>query len=873
VIILLETNDTTNALVPQGITKNAIIDEEMKYSFLSYAMSVIVSRALPDVRDGLKPVHRRILFAMYEMGLMHNKSFKKSARVVGEVLGKYHPHGDVAVYDSMVRMAQEFSLRYPLVNGQGNFGSIDGDSQAAMRYTEAKLTKLAELLLTDIDKNTVAFSNNYDETLKEPTVLPGLFPNLLVNGSVGIAVGMATNIPPHNMVEVCNAVLALLDNPDLTAADLCEFVHGPDFPTYGIICGRSGIRSAYTTGHGKVIVRSKTHFEDVSGRPSIIIDEVPYQVNKAALIEGIAELVKNKVIEGIHDIRDESNRKGIRVVIELKRDAQQDVILNLLFKHSRMQVTCGINSLCLVNNVPRVLNIQEMLTNFIEHRFDVIRNRVAFDLDKAEKRAHILLGLKVAIENLDKTIQIIRGSNDPSVAKNLLISNFSIDDIQAQAILDLRLQRLTGLERDKLVEEYKQIMQLIAELQSILASKEKIYGIIKSETIEVKEKFGDERRTQITDIELGDHNIEDFIEDEDVVVTITHGGYIKRLPLTTYKAQRRGGKGVIATTTKDEDHVARIFVSHSKSFILFFTNMGQVHWLKVYHIPEGSRQARGRAIVNLLNLSEGERVTAFIPVNDFRSDQFLVLCTKQGVIKKTSLDAYSRPRAGGIHAVKLDEGDELIHAGLTSGQDEFLIATYGGLAARFDEQNVRELGRVSRGVRAIRLEDGDFVIGMVITPRDKVESQSILTITENGYGKRTALSEYRLINRGGKGVINIQTSDRNGQVVSVKGVTDESGILLISRNGISIRTRADQISVIGRNTQGVRIMNMAEGDKVVSCALVVHEDEEAESLVELPPRVLHPSEVSDASSGPTDDVIDSVDFDDATVVDSDERDV
>jgi DNA gyrase subunit A len=856
--------------LPVGITKDAIIDEEMKYSFLSYAMSVIVSRALPDVRDGLKPVHRRILYAMYEMGLMHNKSFKKSARVVGEVLGKYHPHGDVAVYDSMVRMAQDFSLRYPLVNGQGNFGSIDGDSQAAMRYTEAKLTKLAESILTDIDKDTVEFTNNYDESLKEPTVLPSAFPNLLVNGSVGIAVGMATNIPPHNMGEVCDAIIALLNDDTLSATDLCELVHGPDFPTAGIICGRSGIRQAYTTGHGKVIVRSKTHFEEVHGRSAIIIDEVPYQVNKAALIEGMAELVKNKVVEGIHDIRDESNRKGIRVVIELKKDAQADVILNLLFKHSRMQVTCGINNLCLVNNVPQVLNIKEMLTYFIDHRFTVIKNRTVFDLDKAQKRAHILLGLKIAIDNLDRTIEIIRGSKEPSVAKQLLCTEFTIDDIQAQAILDLRLQRLTGLERDKLIEEHKQILALIAELESILASKEKIYGIIKSETKDIREKFSDERRTQISDLELGDHNIEDFIEDEDVVVTITHGGYIKRIPLTTYKAQRRGGKGVIATTTKDEDSVERIFVSHSKSYILFFTNHGQVHWLKVYHIPEGSRQARGRAIVNLLNLSEGERVTAFIPVNEFRSDQFLVLCTKQGVIKKTSLDAYSRPRVGGIHAVKLDDGDELIHAGLTSGQDEFLIATHGGLAARFDENNVRELGRVSRGVRAIKLEEGDFVIGMVITPRDKVTEQSILTITENGYGKRTQLTEYRLINRGGKGVINIQTSERNGNVVAVKGVNNESGILLISKNGISIRTRADQISVIGRNTQGVRIMNLSEGDKVVSCALVVRDDEEVEPepIVELPPESKpHTQIISQAPSGFSEDL------DEADVVDSDERDV
>ncbi len=811
--------DTSKNNTDSHIIEKPIVDE-MKQSFLSYAMSVIVSRAIPDVRDGLKPVHRRILFAMHDMGLASNKSFKKSARIVGEVLGKYHPHGDSAVYDAMVRMAQDFSLRYRLVHGQGNFGSIDGDSPAAMRYTEAKLTKQAEELLDDIGKNTVSFRLNFDESLQEPEVLPSRLPNLLINGSTGIAVGMATNMPPHNLVEIGNAVIAQIQNPQIELSELLQIVSGPDFPTGALAYGKSGLYSAYKTGHGKVLLRAKTHIEEVRSRQAIIVDEIPYQVNKANLIESIAQLVKDKIIEGIHDIRDESDRVGMRIVFELKKDANTEVLLNQLYKHSRLQTSYSINNLCLVDNVPRVLSLPELLQQFINHRFDIITKRTEFELDKAQKRAHILEGLKIALDNLDEAIRLIRAASSQVEAKESLMNAFELDDIQSQAILDMRLQKLTGLERQKILDELDSLKKLILELESILASSEKRYNIIIDETKEVIEKHGDERKTQMIDMEI-DVDIEDLIEDEDVVVTITNSGYIKRIPLDTYKAQRRGGKGIIATTTKEEDFVEKVFVTHTKSYILFFTNLGQVHWLKVYKIPEGSRQARGRAIVNLLSLREGEKVNAAIPISTFEEGYSLLLATKRGTIKKTSLSSYAKPREGGIKAIKLIDDDELISAQLTDGSKEVIIASKQGLAVRFHEMHAREMGRVSQGVRGIRLAPNDEVIGMVVADNTK----TLLTITENGYGKRTKIDEYRLTNRGGKGVINIQCSERNGLVVSIKVVDDETGLLFMSKKGITMRTRADQISVIGRNTQGVRLMKLSLEDCVVSCATIVITDD------------------------------------------------
>ncbi|MFT4311613.1 MAG: DNA gyrase subunit A [Candidatus Woesearchaeota archaeon] len=796
-----------------------LIDSELSTSFLSYAMSVIVSRALPDVRDGLKPVHRRILYAMQDLGLASNRSYRKSARIVGEVLGKYHPHGDSAVYDSMVRLAQPFSLRYPLVDGQGNFGSMDGDRAAAMRYTEARMAKAAEAILEDIDKKTVSYVPNFDDSLEEPSVLPGKFPYLLVNGSTGIAVGMATNLAPHNLKEITAALIALIDNPELEYTDLMNYVTGPDFPTGALICGRSGIAQAYKTGHGKVYVRAKTHQEVVHARQAIIVDEIPYQVNKAMLIEQIANLVKDKVIEGIFDIRDESDRNGVRMVIELKKDGQPDIILNQLFKHTRLQVTFSIANLCLVDSVPKILTLKELLQHHIAHRFDVVTKRIEFDLKKAKDRAHILEGLKKAIDAIDLTIKIIRGSSSVEQARNGLMEALEIDHIQAQAILDMRLQKLTGLEREKLIDEFNQLLLYIANLEEILAVDQKRYDIIKEELQELSDKFGDERRTQIIDGDIGVDD-EDLIEDEDVVVTITKDGYIKRIGLDTYRAQNRGGRGIVGTTTKDDDIVNSLFVTRSKAFILFFTNTGRVHWKKVYQIPEGSRQAKGRAIVNLLALEKDEFITASIPVQEFTEGSYLVLCTKKGTVKKSSLQSYARPRAGGIRAIVLNEGDELIRAVMTNGEDQLLIATKNGLAVRFHEKDARELGRVSQGVRGIRLQENDHVIDMVVAAEDK----TLLTITENGYGKRTPIPEYRLIGRGGKGVININCSQRNGPVVAIKVVDDETGLLFISQKGIVMRTRADQISVIGRNTQGVRIMRLDEDDIVVACARIVLEE-------------------------------------------------
>lgn len=792
------------------------IEQEMKKSYLEYAMSVLVGRALPDVRDGLKPVHRRILHAMNGLNLASTKPTRKSARIVGEVIGKFHPHGDSAVYDSLVRMAQDFSLRYPLVIGQGNFGNIDGDSSAAMRYTEAKLSKLGEALLADIDMETVDFAPNFDEQETEPLVLPGMFPNLLVNGSTGIAVGMATNMAPHNMTEVCKAVLALLDDPNTSDEMLCGVVHGPDFPTGGIIIGRSGIRSAYMTGRGKIIVRCRAHLEESGARQSLIITEIPYMIRKEELLIEIDNCRKDKIIPDISVVRDESDRDGMRIVIELKANAQHDLVLNQLYRHTRLQSTFGIINLCLVDGIPKVLTLKELVSEFIKHRQIVVVRRTQYELRKTQEKAHLLLGLKKAIEQLDKTIAIIRAAKEGKEAKEQLKTFLAIDDIQAQAIMEMRLQRLTGLERDKIVAEYKELIAHITELEGILADPKKVIAILQRETQQIIAQFGDNRKSEIID---GEADVEDeaLIPDELAVVTITNTGFIKRVHIDTYRAQARGGKGIIGATVREEDIVDDVFTARTKSYLLCFSNKGQLYWLKVYKIPEATRTASGRSIVNLLPLTDGEKITTYIPVDTFPEDKYLVIVTKQGTIKKMSLSYFANPRSTGIRAVTLDEGDELISAGLTDGNKEIMVATRDGLAARFHEEDVRPMGRTAAGVRGIRLEDGDAVVSMIIPEA----GETVLTVTEHGFGKRTPVSEYRLIGRGGKGVINIQTSERNGKVVACRPVTDEQGIILISKKGIVIRTRADQISVIGRNTQGVRLMRLDDAD-IVSGVAKIH---------------------------------------------------
>jgi len=793
-----------------------VIEEEMKQSYINYAMSVIVSRALPDVRDGLKPVHRRILFAMNEMGLTHDKPFKKSARIVGEVLGKYHPHGDMAVYDAMVRMTQDFSLRYPLVQGQGNFGSIDGDSPAAIRYTEARLNKLAEEMLQDIDKETVEFQDNFDASLREPTVLPCKIPNLLLNGSSGIAVGMATNIPPHNMTEVCNALIAQIDNPDIAIEALMQYVRGPDFPTGATIIGRAGIKSAYTTGYGKITIKSKAKVEEHKNKNRIIISEIPYQVNKAQLVEEIAQLVKDKKVIGISDLRDESDRDGMRVVIDLKKEANPEIVLNQIFKYSRAQVTYSINMLTLVKNQPKILNLKQINQYFIAHRFEVVTKRTQFELTKAKDRAHILKGLIIALENIDGVIKKIRASKDTEQAKAALMRDYTLTDLQAAAILDMKLQKLASLEQEKIRQEHDDLLKLITELNEVLSSDSRRYSIIKDELADIRKSYGDSRKTEISGEEQEEEMIaEDLIKPEDMAVTITRSGYIKRTPISTYRQQKRGGKGIIATDTKEEDFVEKIFVANTHDYLLFFTNLGQVYWLKVHQIPEASRIAMGKAIVNLLEMEKGEFVTATIPIKEFDEGHFLVQATKKGIVKKTSLTAYANPRKGGIRAITLEPGDSLVNVKITDGSEQLLIATKNGMAVKFLEKDVRPVGRISKGVIGIRLRD-DEVIGMVIAKDD----QTLLTVTENGYGKRTQISEYRLIGRGGTGVINIQCSERNGKVVSIKAVDDTTELMMISRNGIGIRIPASNISTIGRNTQGVRLMKLEEGDKVVEAAKV-----------------------------------------------------
>ena len=796
------------------------IDAEMSKSYLDYSMSVIIGRALPDVRDGLKPVHRRVLFTMHEVGLAHNKPFRKSANVVGNCMARYHPHGDMAIYDTLVRMAQDFSLRYPLVDGQGNFGSVDGDSAAASRYTEARLSRMAEELLEDINKDTVKFVPNYDTSREEPSVFPSKLPNLLINGSSGIAVGMATNIPPHNLKEVVDGTIMVIDNPDVSFNELNQVIKGPDFPTGGVICGRHGIFNAYLKGKGKLLVRAKTTVEDIKGRKAIIVNEIPYMVNKAQMIEHIADLVKDKKVEGIYDLRDESDRNGMRIVIELKQDANEEIVLNQLFKHSRMQTTFGVNTLALVDNAPRILNLKEMISYFIKHRQRVVRRRTEFDLRKAEDRAHILKGLLIALENIDKIIVSIKKSKSVQIAKETLMESYELSEKQSIAILEMRLQKLTSLEQEKIKSEHKELLKLIEELKDILASEQKIFDIIKEELLYLKNKYGDDRRTDIVDME-DELEIEDLIEEEDMVITVTRDGYIKRLPMDTYKQQRRGGKGIIATSIKEEDIVEDLFIANTLSYILFFTSKGKVHWLKVYMIPEASRQARGKAIVNLLNVDKDEKITAYIPVKEFGSG-FILMATKKGIVKKTMLNNFSNPRKGGIIAVNLGEDDELINVVLTEGNQHILLATKNGMAVKFDEKNVRSTGRSSIGVRGIRLKGNDKVIGMVKGEDD----DTLLTLTENGYGKRTKVSEYRLINRGGSGVKNIVCSERNGKVISIKSVIDDDEIFIISKKGVVIRTSAKGISVIGRNTQGVRLMRLGKEDKVVGAAKVMKEEGE-----------------------------------------------
>ncbi|MBW2974498.1 DNA gyrase subunit A [Candidatus Woesearchaeota archaeon] len=790
------------------------IEEEMKQSYVDYAMSVIVGRALPDVRDGLKPVHRRILFAMNDMGMFHNKPFKKSARIVGEVLGKYHPHGDTAVYDSMVRMAQQWSLRYLLIDGQGNMGSIDGDAQAAMRYTEARLKKLSEELLQDIDKDTVEFTPNFDGSLKEPTVLPAKVPNLLINGSSGIAVGMATNIPPHNMGEVVDGTIGLIENPDIEISQLMQHIKGPDFPTGATICGRKGIESAFRTGRGKVIVRAKTELQPEKKR--IVIKEIPYMVNKAELIKQIANLVNQGKIMGISDIRDESDREGMNIIIELRKDANSNIVINQLYKHTRMQDTFGIIMVALVNNEPKVMGIRQIIQHFISHRKEVVRKRTEFDLNKAKDRAHILEGLLTALQDIDKTVKLIKQSKSVQEARTTLQSDLSITEKQALAILEMKLQKLAALEQEKIKNEHSNLIKLIEELSSILSSEQRILDIIKKELIELKEQYGDERRTEIITEEAETFEMEDLIKEEKMVITVTHSGYIKRQPLNTYKKQKRGGKGIIAAGTKEQDFVEDIFIADTYSYILFFTNKGKIHWLRVYNVPEGSRQALGKSIVNLLQLEEDEKISAFIPVKEFKDKEFLIIATRNGTVKKTELMAYSNQRKGGIIAISLDQDDELIGAARTDGTKDIILATKNGAAVRFKETDVRPTGRSARGVRGATLKEGDEIIGMVVAD----DTKTLISITENGYGKRTSVSEYRLTRRGGLGVRNIICSDRNGKVVAVKSVEDDDDLMFISKSGITIRTPAKGISVIGRATQGMRLMKLGENDKVVAAAKI-----------------------------------------------------
>jgi DNA gyrase subunit A len=795
------------------------IEEQMKVSYLDYAMSVIIGRALPEVRDGLKPVQRRILYAMFREGLLPGRRYSKSAGVVGEVLKKYHPHGDTAVYDALVRLAQDFNMRYPLVDGQGNFGSVDGDPPAAYRYTEARLAALAEELLSDIDKDTVNFIPNFDETTEEPLVLPSRVPNLIINGSSGIAVGMATNIPPHNLGEVVDGLVMLLENPDASLNDLMSNIKGPDFPTGGIIHGTDGIFQAYNGGKGLIKVRAKARIErEHKGGENIIITELPYQVNKARLIEKIAELVREKKIEGISELRDESDRDGIRIVLELKRGEMAQVILNNLYKHTQMETTFGIIMLALVNSQPRVLKLEELLKHFLQHRRDVVIRRTRFELKKAEERAHILEGLKIALDHLDEIIALIKKSKTPNEAKIALMKDYPLSEIQAQAILDMKLQRLTGLEREKIIKEFGDTLKDIERLKSILGSDALVSQIIKEEILEIKNRYADERRTEIT-AETKEITIEDLITDEEMVITLSHQGYIKRNPLSAYRSQRRGGKGLIGMETKEEDFVEELFIGATHDYMLFFSNLGRLYWLKAYQLPEAGRAAKGKALVNLLALSEGERITTALPVRDFK-EGFLVIFTKKGIVKKTALEKYSNPRGKGIIALTLDEGDELIAVRKTDGKSDLIIGTKNGLSIRFNEENVRDTGRTAMGVKGIRLMKGDEVVSAEVAE----ERTALLTVTEKGLGKRSKIEDYPVQNRGGKGVISIKLIEKGGEAVGLMQVRDEDEVVMITSSGKLIRTLAGNISLHGRNTQGVKLMDVEGEDKIVSIGRVAERD-------------------------------------------------
>lgn len=805
----------------------------MKSSYIDYSMSVIVSRALPDVRDGLKPVHRRVLYGMHDMGVTSSKAYKKSARIVGDVLGKYHPHGDSSVYDTMVRMAQDWSLRYTLVDGQGNFGSVDGDSPAAMRYTEVRMRKIAEEMLSDIDKDTVDWQLNFDDSLKEPTVLPTRIPGLLVNGASGIAVGMATNMPPHNLTESINAINAYIDNDAIEIDELMQHISAPDFPTGGTIYGYEGVRDAFHTGRGRIVLRGKATIEEVRGRECIIVTEIPYQVNKAEMIKKTAELVNDKKIEGISDIRDESDRKGMRVVYILKRDAVPNVVLNKLYKYTQLQSSFSVNNIALVNGRPEMLNLKDMVKHFVEHRHDVVVRRTEYELRQAEKRAHVLEGLLIAIDNLDAVIKLIRASATVDEAKSGLMTEFKLSDVQAKAILEMRLQKLTGLERDKIKSEYEELMKTIEYLKSILGDKVLRMEIIKDELIEIKEKYGDDRRTDI-EFAGGDVSIEDMIPDSEVVITISHAGYIKRTPLTEYKKQNRGGVGTKAASTRDKDFIEHVYVATNHQYMLFFTELGRCFWMRVYEIPEGSRQSKGRAIQNLINLPQDDKVLAFINVLNLKDEEYInshhiVMCTKKGVIKKTSLEAYSRPRVNGINAITIREGDTLLEAKLTNGEQDIMLAVRSGKAIRFPEAKVRTMGRSASGVRAITVDhDNDEVVGMIVVKEG--DGFDVMVVSEAGYGKRSSLEDYRITNRGGKGVKTITVTEKTGELVSLKAVTDEDDLMIITKKGTMIRMGVDTLRVMGRATQGVRLINLRSGDEIASIAKVPASEEEEEVL-------------------------------------------
>jgi DNA gyrase subunit A len=801
------------------------IEDQMRESYMDYAMSVIIGRALPIAADGLKPVHRRILYAMYNEGLLHNRRYSKCAGVVGEVLKRYHPHGDSAVYDALVRLAQQWNVRYPLIDGQGNFGSIDGDPPAAYRYTECRLTELAEELLADIDKETVDFVPNFDDSTQEPLILPTKVPNLLVNGASGIAVGMATNIPPHNLGEVCDALVALIESPELTVEELMRHVPGPDFPTAGFICGQGPIREAYTTGRGILTLRANATIEtdEKTGRSAIIVDEIPFQVNKARLIERIAELVNERKLDGIADLRDESDREGMRIVIDLKRDAVAEVLLNQLYKHTPLQESFGINMLAIVDGRPQLLSLKDALRVFLDHRRDVVVRRTQYDLRKAEERLHVLAGLKIAVENLDRAIALIRGSADPATARSGLMAELGLSQIQAQAVLDMRLQRLTGLEREKILEEYAETERLIARYREILADEHEVSKIIVEEIRALKDKYGDPRRTRIID-EAAELSAEDLIVEEDMVVTISHEGYVKRNPVALYRAQRRGGRGKIGATTRDEDFVEHLFVASTHSYLLFFTTTGKVYWLKVHEIPQAGRAARGRAVTNLLQLKPEEKLSAFLPVREFREGRNLIFATRRGLVKKTELMQYSSPRPSGLIAIALEERDEVVGVRLTDGRSEVILSTAEGQAIRFEEIEARPMGRSTYGVRGMTLEEGDEVVSI-----DLVEpGASLLAVAEKGYGKRTEMDEYRRTHRGGKGIITMKTTEKTGRVIGIRMVTDDDQIMLVSSGGKVVRIRVNEIRVIGRNTQGVRLIDLEEGERVAAVARLAEREEEAD---------------------------------------------